>query len=82
MMARWRIPDCTDGRFGFDANLTEVGIGNNNMMLRRFMFDEVVSVRADQWIEVDADGGHYLCDDKGRTPLKGKWIKTDDMLQS
>lgn len=83
MTVRWRIPDVSDTTFGFDANLTEVGVGERGVLYRRFEFDEVVTVKADEWLEIDDDGAQWLCNAEGRQKqLTGKWIKINEEVEN
>jgi hypothetical protein len=70
------------GSFGFDAKLAEMGIGKEGRLLRRFVFDEVVSVLADEHLEVDDDGAHWLCTPDGRKEqLKGHWERINEPIE-
>lgn len=77
---RWRIPE--DGSFCFPGNLTEVGVGEEGRMLRRYVFEEPVSVLADEHLEIDPDGRHWLCTPDGRKKeLKGHWQRVNEPLE-
>ena len=78
---RWRMPDV--GSFGIGANLIEMGIGEEGRMLRRFVFDEPVSVKADQHLEVTRDGVMWVCQEDGRLyEVKGHWEKINEPMDS
>ena len=77
---RWRFPE--EGDIGFNANLTELGVGEGGRLYRRFMFDETVSVTSDQHLEIDPDGAHWLCGPEGRIrQLKGSWARIDEPVE-
>lgn len=78
----WRIPE--KGSFGMPGNLTEVGIGGAGRLVRRFVFDEVVSVTSDEHLLIDEKGVMWqVMPDGSKKELKGRWEKVDEpMLQS
>lgn len=66
----------------FDANLNEFGVGEGGRLMRRFVFDEVVTVTADQHLEVDHDGAHWLCGPEGRIrQIQGRWERVDEPIE-
>lgn len=77
---KWRMPEY--GTFGFDASLSEVGIGSNDkgeIPFQRFVFkDGPISVTTDEWLEVEPqdDGSikvYRVSNQPVRVEIEGEW---------
>jgi hypothetical protein len=67
---KYRIPDYIHGTFTEEVNLTETGIGYDNRLYKRIVFDKTVNVKSGQHIEIDADDSVWLCTGEDRVLIQ------------